>query len=53
MQLVILVLVLSASISYACYRVWLAWKQPDDPCAGCDGCPLKDRKKHCDKKKVG
>ena len=53
-QHVIVFVVLAAAVGYAAWHTYKAFKQPDDPCAGCDGCALKELKQQnktaCDKK---
>lgn len=49
-------IVVAASAVYAGWRVYEAFRAPDDPCRGCQGCALRDaqrkvaaRKKNCEK----
>ncbi len=47
-------LILSAAVVYALWRLWRAFCQSDTPCSTCAGCPLKDKDKNyfaCEKKK--
>ena len=42
-QTVIVILVVAGSLLYAIRRVRNALHQPQDPCAGCAGCELRNR----------
>ena len=48
--------VLVAAVGYAAWHIYGTLKGHNDPCAGCDGCALKDLKQRnpamCDKKPV-
>ncbi|MBR7048773.1 MAG: FeoB-associated Cys-rich membrane protein [Prevotella sp.] len=45
MQGFIIAVVLVCAVSYASYRIWLALKTTNDPCAGCAGCPMREIKR--------
>ncbi len=53
MQLVLTFSVVFLCVLYASWRIYKALKGPSDPCAGCDGCTLKEKikeKQSCTKK---
>jgi len=52
-QTVIVAFVLIASLAYACYWGYKVWNKAANPCAGCEGCALKDMKNQCEQKKKG
>ncbi len=45
MQFIIIFIVLACAIGYAAWRIYKALSAPPNPCAGCQGCALKDRRK--------
>lgn len=58
MQLVLTLLIVMLCAAYAGWRIYKALSAPQNACAGCDGCALKDRckanypeKQACEKKK--
>lgn len=56
-QAIAVAIVLALSLAYAVYRLRQTYRQANDPCAGCEGCALKNagkaRKEGCQEKKVG
>ena len=51
MQLVLVIVILVLCAAYVGWRLYRNLTTPADPCAGCEGCELKDRM--CQKQKKG
>ena len=51
MQKLIVTLVILAAIGYATWWVYNTIHHADDPCYGCEGCPLKEAKQKAKHKK--
>ena len=58
MQTAIVIVIIALSVAYAVWRVYrFLQTSAEDPCAGCQGCALKELKrqkgenKHCTEKK--
>ena len=51
-QYLIVGLAIVTAVSYLAWRLWQSLSGEGDPCAGCDGCALKDarRRKGCSQK---
>lgn len=43
-QTVVILLVVACCVGYAAYRIYLSFRNIDNPCANCIGCPLKEVK---------
>ena len=50
LQYFIVGIVVIASAGYLCWRAWLSLSGRGDPCAGCDGCALKDARRRAAKR---
>lgn len=55
MQLLLVYILIALAAGYAVWRTVRALRRAGDPCAGCDGCALKEaarkaKKKKCEKK---
>ena len=54
MQITIVICCIIAAMAYATFRIRKTIRQASDPCAGCQGCALKEAKQKnqaCDRKK--
>lgn len=53
-QTVLVAVIVAASVGYAAWRIYRSVAYHDDPCATCNGCPLKEqkqKKRRCERKK--
>lgn len=44
-QLLVVCVVVIGAVAYAGWRVYTAIRRENDPCYGCDGCQLKEKRK--------
>jgi len=52
-QTALVAVAVAASVGYAAWRVYRSLRAHDDPCATCQGCPLKEqkqKKQRCERK---
>jgi len=52
MQTLLALIVVALSVGYALWRAYVAFRQSNDPCYGCGGCPLKAKKERQKNKKA-
>ena len=48
-QIYVVIVILTAAVGYAIFRVIQTFRHRDDPCKGCSGCDLKQQ--ICEKKR--
>ncbi len=50
-QTLLVSIIIALSVTYLSYRIWLAFKEINDPCHGCSGCALKEARKQAEKRR--
>jgi len=45
MQIAVVIVIITVALAYTVWRIRKAYIAASDPCAGCQGCPLKDIKR--------